>query len=79
MGPNESGLYEAFTYEELDRANQLQNGTTLGVTANFSGDMRVPSGGEYSQGGRLFYRQSDPLPVSIGAVIPEFDVGGEAS
>jgi hypothetical protein len=79
VGPNENALYEAFDYDALNRANQLMESTTLGVTSNFSGDVRVGLGGEYSDGGRLFYRQSDPLPVSIGMLEPEIDLGGSSS
>lgn len=79
IGPNFDTLYEAFEYDELNRANQLALGTTLGATSNFNGDIRVPLGAEYSNGGRVCYRQSDPLPVSIGCVVPEVDVGGKSS
>lgn len=79
IGKNESNLYEAFTYAELDRANQILHETTLGVTDNFSGNIRVPLGVGYSKGGRIFYRQNDPLPVTISSIVPEVDGGGASS
>ena len=79
IGPTSSKLYEAFSYADLERANQLENETTLGVTANFSGDIRQPLGGEYKNGGRLFLRQSDPLPITVSALIPEVDPSGKSS
>ncbi len=79
IGPNISKLYESMSYTDLNRANQLMLGTTLGTTSNFSGDIRVPLGGEYSNGGRLFYRQNDPLPVTISDIVPEVEPGGKSS
>lgn len=38
--------------------------------------VRVPS--TWSKGGRVFVRQSDPLPLSILAAIPEVAIGGTA-
>ncbi len=79
IGPNENKLYEAFTYDELNRANFLCNGTTLGVTSNFSADVRIPLGGEYSNGGSFFLRHPTPVPLSIGSLIPEVSIGGASS
>ena len=62
IGPNEDTLYEAFTPERL----------SLGTAPLlFSGDVREGLGAGYESGGRIFYRQVDPLPVTISAVIPE--------
>lgn len=72
IGPNSSNLYEAFTYAALLSAS----GGVLGETDNYTGDIRVSTGAGYEDGGRVFYRQVEPLPVSIGAVIPEVSVGG---
>lgn len=41
-----------------------------------SGFYKQPITGNYSDGGRVFYRQKDPLPVTILAVIPSITVGG---
>lgn len=62
IGPTFDDLYEAFIPERdsTDEAPELQ-----------SGDFTFPLGGEYSDGGRVCYRQSDPLPVTITAVVPE--------
>ena len=73
IGPSEfnqygqSGLYEAF----------IPDRTSLGLCPPLiSGDRRVPLGGGYRNGGRVFFRQSDPLPVTIIEVVPEVSVGG---
>lgn len=44
--------------------------------ALFSGDHSLSLGAGYAEGGRLFYRQSDPLPVTITGLIPTVTVGG---
>ena len=41
-----------------------------------SGNRRATLGGNYSTAGRIFYRQYDPLPVTITAIVPEISVGG---
>lgn len=74
IGPDEDDLYEAFTQQ----AFRESSGQNIGDEELFTGDIRMPLGGQYSQGGRVFYRQSDPLPVTIGAIIPEVDVGGSS-
>jgi len=65
VGPDEDNLYEAFT-EEIQ-------GTSL-----YSGDIRIPLGAGYEDGGRILYRQIDPLPITVTAVIPELVPGGPA-
>jgi hypothetical protein len=68
VGPDENTLYEAFTQENFDLdADSIEL---------FTGDVRVPLGAGYENGGRLFYRQYDPLPVTIGAIFPEVALGG---
>lgn len=70
IGPNEAVLYEAFT--------EARTGEADGVIPPplYTGDIRVPLGAGYEDGGRIFYRQVDPLPVTISAVIPEINAGG---
>lgn len=79
VGPNSRTLHEAFTYAVLNSANYQQNGVALGATENASIDVRVPLGSGYEQGGRIFYRQQQPYPVTIGAVVPEFEFGAKNS
>lgn len=43
--------------------------------ALFTGDYEDTLTPDYDQGGRLFYRQVDPLPVTISGVIPVLAVG----
>jgi len=62
IGPNEDTIYEAF----------LPVRTALGHPPElFSRDVRETLGAGYEDGGRIFFRQSDPLPVTISAIIPE--------
>jgi len=69
IGPDEDNLYEAI----------LAEWTGLGDPPPiYTGDVRVALGAGYEQGGRIFYRQIDPLPVTISAVVPEVTVGGPA-
>lgn len=75
IGPDSDNLYEAFDYAELNNANLRENGAALGATANFSGIVRVPLGGGAETAGRVFYRQKEPYPVTILAIIPEIQVG----
>ena len=66
IGPNFDTLYEGFIPERV----------RLGLAPElFSGDVRLGLGAGYEDGGRVCYRQVDPLPVTISAVIPEVRVG----
>lgn len=67
IGPSEDRLHEAF----VPRRTGLGNPPPL-----FSGDLREPLGAGYEQGGRIFFRQIDPLPVTISSIVPEIEVGG---
>jgi hypothetical protein len=67
VGPNSSKIWNGFP----NAIKVAQQETTLDL---FTGDIRVPIGAGYEDGGRIFYRQVDPLPVTISAVIPEFTV-----
>lgn len=73
IGPDEDNVYEAFTSDNLSAAYQLMD--TIGdENANaklYNVDIRVPLGSEYRKGGRIFYRQTDPLPITINAIVPE--------
>lgn len=79
VGPDENTLYEAFDYDKLNAENLIEYGVELGATENYTGDVRVPLGSEYKRAGRVFYRQSKPLPVTIGSISPEVEIGGRKS
>jgi hypothetical protein len=64
VGPNEDILKEAFINASDDETELVTD------------DIRVNLGAGYEDGGRIFYRQKDPLPVTITAVIPEVTPGG---
>ena len=64
------GTYEAFIPER----------TSLGLCPPLkTNDRRVALGGGYRNGGRVFLRQSDPLPLTVNEVIPEVSIGGPIS
>lgn len=46
------------------------------ASALFSGDHPQTIAGGYTSGGRIFIRQSDPLPITITGIIIEYEVGG---
>ena len=74
IGPDEDDLWRAFTADEINR----YAGSTLDSDDMYTGKLRQPLGANYGNGGHIFYRQVDPLPVTIGAIMPEVDIGGYA-
>lgn len=67
IGPDSTRLYEGF----------IPPRASLGTPPDlYTGDKRQPLGGGYEDGARIFFRQQDPLPVTISAVIPEINIGG---
>jgi hypothetical protein len=66
IGPDFDNLYEAFTPSR----SRLSEAPSL-----FSGIKRQPLGGQYDEGGRVCFRQSDPLPVTITAILPSVRSG----
>jgi hypothetical protein len=71
IGPDSSSLWEAFTQQ----AFRESSGQNIGATDDFTGKFRTSLGGSYSKGGGVFYRQSDPFGITIGAIIREATVG----
>jgi hypothetical protein len=81
VGPDVDNLYDAFSQERIsDNSFHLEFNETFTLnpaTALYTGDIKVNIGSEFiNKGGRFFYRQSDPLPVQIGAIYPDFDIAG---
>ena len=70
VGPDEDNIYEAFPDAILAKQPDI---TDLDM---FSGDIRMPLGAGYEDGGRIFLRQVDPLPITVNAAVPEFLSGG---
>lgn len=62
IGPDSDNLYEALIPETDDVS------TSGPLTSD---DLRFPLGAGYENGGRVFYRQKAPLPVTITAIVPE--------
>lgn len=71
IGPDSNNLYEAFPDAILAMNED--------PAALFDGDIRMRLGAGYEDGGRVFFRQVDPLPVTINAIIPEVQVGDATS
>jgi hypothetical protein len=62
---------------DFDHLYELLGDYKISVTTSlYTGDVRVPLGGGYSDGGRFCFRQSDPLPITILAVLPLVSAGG---
>ena len=82
LGDSFDDLYEAFTNLIISRnATELSYNETLTPTLNqstvlYTGIIRRPLNSQYKQGGRVCFRQTDPLPVMINSVYPEVTVGG---
>jgi len=72
IGPNKNHLYEAFTHERLSESS----GTAVNPTDLFSGIVRAPLDAGYQHGRRFYFRQEDPLPVTISELVAELSVGG---
>jgi hypothetical protein len=67
LGPSSDKLYEIVQ----------RKGEPLGSPiALFTGDYKQAITPAFDKGGRIFYRQSDPLPVTILGVIPRVEMGG---
>jgi hypothetical protein len=65
VGPDFDHLYEI-----------LGDYNTSVSTSLFTGDVKIPLGGGYSDGGRFCFRQSEPLPITILGCVPVLTVGG---
>jgi hypothetical protein len=74
VGPDKDHLYEAFSTDNLSAAKQVGEDIGTGEARLFNRDIRVPLGHEYRRGGRVFVRQVDPLPLTIGQIVPEVTV-----
>ena len=86
IGPDSDNLYEAFTdlvishnaseliFSPLDYDWSAQSVSDPSPYL-YTGDIRRAMGAGWKKGGRSFYRQTKPVPVTITAVIPEVSVG----
>lgn len=67
IGPDENSL---------DEVAQLDPDNLDAPIALFTGDYPMTLDSGYGDGGRVFFRQKDPLPVTILAIIPNVTPGG---
>ena len=72
LGPDENNLWEGFSQEAINAFSDAN----IGQYDMYTGKLRQNLEGDYDEKGRLFYRQVDPLPVTIGAIVPEVDISG---
>lgn len=73
LGPAEFDQYGKLALKEGFIPRRKNFDGTLGL---YTGFKRQALGGSYDTGGHVFFRQYDPLPVTILSVIPEIAVGG---
>jgi len=74
IGPNEDEVYEAFTDDELSRGEEMSPPLEAVLASLYNVDTRVHLGAEYEKGGHVYYKQTDPLPITISAIVPEVSV-----
>ena len=67
IGPDEDNL------DELVQRTDEPMGSPENL---FTGPYKQTISGNYAEGGRVFFRQADPLPVTILSIIPAVSVGG---
>ena len=66
IGPDSTKLEEFPSREVGDSYDSIELRTT---------EYKIPIREDWSSNGRLFIRQTDPLPMTILAVIPDVDIG----
>lgn len=67
LGPNEDNL------NEIIQRSDEPLGSPIDL---YTGDYDQTINSQYDDGGRVFYRQTDPLPITILAIIPSVTFGG---
>lgn len=67
LGPDE---------ESLDEMIELSGQNLNDVKELYTGEFKQVLGSNYDSGGTVFYRQTDPLPVTILSVMPKTTPGG---
>lgn len=70
------GLYAGKDASSLIEYKQRGNENYDDPVTLLTGIADVLIAGNWNKQGRVFVRQSDPLPLSILAVIPEVSIGG---
>lgn len=87
LGPDQDNIYNAFIDEAVSH-NQSElifspsdydwSSQDIDSPAPYlyTGYIRRPIGAGYRKGGRVFFRQVSPYPVTISQVLPEIDPGG---
>ncbi len=73
---NSRGGYLGPDEDTLDEVIQRTNEPLNAPIALFTGGYDQAIAGGYQTGGSVYFRQSDPLPVTILAVIPKVEPGG---
>ncbi|HBF39774.1 MAG TPA: hypothetical protein DDW50_20980 [Firmicutes bacterium] len=74
---NSRGGYIGANFDKMKEVNQYSGQPSGTPIPLYSGeyDESLADGG-YTKGGRICFRQSDPLPVTILAIIPDVTMGG---
>lgn len=71
------GLFAGSTLADLYEFAQRENENYDDPVLPFTGIATVRVASTWENAGRIFIRQEDPLPLSILAIVPEFEIGGK--
>lgn len=70
------GGYIGPDFDSLSSLNLEDENPITDKLALYTGDIKKPIGAGWETNGRVCYRQTSPLPVTVLAIIPELQVGG---
>lgn len=73
---NSRGGFMGPDADTLDEIIELSGASLTDVKALYTGDYVQTMNSNYDEGGTVFYRQSDPLPVTILSIMPKITQGG---
>lgn len=69
------GVYYGRDFTKMHQLTQTDFGVLGATTGLFTGDIPVDLPPEWESNGRMAFRQRLPLPMSIVAIVPDFEVG----
>ena len=81
IGPDKNTLHKISGSPMADfyNPNVVATYDATGVLTLCSGEIKENSGAGFEEGGRLFLRQSDPLPITLVSVLPIIQTAGRTS
>ena len=69
------GLWIGPSLSQLTEMPQRETEVMGAPTALFTGEKKIPIRSTWNEHGRIYWRQRDPLPMTILGVVPEVDIG----